>query len=106
MAAASWAHISMYWASVAAIAGVFCPKKLVAMSVISSTRLAAISGGATVIVNAVSNAAAAARAWLALSSARPAAELSQLTNGTTDDTIAADEGPTHGALVSSVITEL
>ena len=48
MAAASWAHISMYWASVAAIAGVFCPKKLVATNVINNTRLAAITGGGTV----------------------------------------------------------
>ena len=106
MAAASWAHISMYWASVAMIAGVFCPKKLVAISVISNTRLATITGGGTVIANALSNAAAAARAWLALSSARPAAAPSQLTYGATADTIAVDEGPTHGALVSSVITEL
>ena len=52
----------MYWASVAAIAGVFCPKKLVAINVISNTRLAAITGGGTVTVNAVSYAAAAARA--------------------------------------------
>src|ERR1700731_26982 len=73
MAAASWAHISMYWASVAMIAGVFCPKKLVATSVPNSTRLATITGGGTVIANVASNAAAAARAWLALSSARPAA---------------------------------
>ena len=30
MAAASWAHICRYWASHAAIAGPFCPKKFVA----------------------------------------------------------------------------
>ena len=35
MAAASWAHISAYCASVAAIAGVFWPEKLVAISAIS-----------------------------------------------------------------------
>ena len=62
MAPASWAHISMYWASVAAMAGVFCPKKLVAISVANNTRLAAITGGGTVIANAASKAAAAARA--------------------------------------------
>ena len=52
--AASWAHISMYWASVAMIAGVFWPKKLVAINVINNTRLAAITGGGTVPINAVS----------------------------------------------------
>ena len=62
IAAASCAHISMYWASVAAIAGLFCPKKFVATNVANNTRLAAITGGGTVSVNAVSNAAAAARA--------------------------------------------
>lgn len=36
------------------IAGVFCPKKLVAISIISSARLAAITGGGTVIANAAS----------------------------------------------------
>jgi hypothetical protein len=36
------------------IAGVFCPRKLVAISVISSTRLATTSGGGTVIAYAVS----------------------------------------------------
>jgi hypothetical protein len=54
MAAASWAHISTYCASVTAIAGVFCPKKLVAINVVNKTRLAAITGGGTVITNAVS----------------------------------------------------
>ncbi|CFS17869.1 Uncharacterised protein [Mycobacterium tuberculosis] len=54
MAAASWAHISAYWASVAAIAGVFCPKKLVATSATNSARLATTTGGGTVIANASS----------------------------------------------------
>src|ERR1700730_16407178 len=62
MSAASWTNISMYWASVAMIAGVFCPKKLVATSVPNSTRLATITGGGTVIANVASNAAAARRA--------------------------------------------
>ncbi len=44
----------MYWASVATIAGVFCPKKFVAINVTNNTRLAAITGGGTVIANAVS----------------------------------------------------
>ncbi|ORV60536.1 hypothetical protein AWC06_14530 [Mycobacterium fragae] len=54
IAAASWAHISMYCASVAMIAGVFCPKKFVAISAINNARLAAITGGGTVIANAAS----------------------------------------------------
>jgi hypothetical protein len=54
MAAASCAHISPYCASVAAIAGVFCPRKFVAVSVINRLRLAAITGGGTVIANAAS----------------------------------------------------
>jgi hypothetical protein len=39
---------------VAAIAGVFWPKKLVATSIISKARLAAIATGGTVIANAAS----------------------------------------------------
>jgi hypothetical protein len=54
MAAASWAHISPYCASLAAIAGVFCPKVLVAISAINWARFAATPGGGTVSVNAVS----------------------------------------------------
>ena len=51
----------MYCASVAALAGVFCPKKFVATNVANNTRFAAITGGGTVIANAATNAAAAAR---------------------------------------------
>ena len=47
MAVASCAHISMYWASVAAIAALFCPKKLVAMNVVNRTRFARMTGGGT-----------------------------------------------------------
>ena len=54
MAPASWAHISPYSASVAAIAGVFWPRKLVAINVINRARLAAITGGGTVAVKAAS----------------------------------------------------
>ncbi|CKS16443.1 Uncharacterised protein [Mycobacterium tuberculosis] len=50
----SWAHISPYSASVAAIAAVFCPKMLVATSDMSWLRLAAICGGGTTAANAVS----------------------------------------------------
>jgi hypothetical protein len=54
MAAASCAHISLYWASVAAIAGAFCPNVFVVISVASRVRLAAITGGGTVNANAAS----------------------------------------------------
>ncbi|CAG7074350.1 hypothetical protein PICSAR18_02871 [Mycobacterium avium subsp. paratuberculosis] len=54
MAAASRAHISAYSASVVAIAGVFCPRMLVATSWASSVRLAVTTGGGTVSANAVS----------------------------------------------------
>jgi hypothetical protein len=69
IAVTSWAHISEYSASVAAIAAVFCPKMLVAISVISRARLAATAAGGTVAMNAASNAPADNRAWLAASSA-------------------------------------
>src|ERR1700684_2951943 len=101
MAAASWAHISIDWSAIAAIAGVFCPKKLVAISVINNTRLAAITGGGTVIANAVSKAAAANRAWTAVCSAWLVTAPSQVTYGMTADTIDAEVGPTQGPLVSS-----
>ena len=51
------------------IAGVFCPRMLVAISDINRLRLAAITGGGTVATNAAPYAAAAARAWLAARSA-------------------------------------
>ncbi len=54
MVAASWAHISAYWASLAMMAGVFCPKTLVATKLASWARLAAITGGGTVAANAAS----------------------------------------------------
>jgi hypothetical protein len=54
---------------VAAIAALFWPRKLVATSVISRLRLAAMTGGGTVMANAASYAAVAALAWMAVSSA-------------------------------------
>ncbi len=58
----------------AAIAGLFCPKKFVAINASNNVRLAAISGGGTVAAYAVSNAPAAAvacalaaPAWVAVS---------------------------------------
>jgi hypothetical protein len=65
IAAASWAHICAYWASVAAIAPVFWPRMFVATSPASNERFAAITGGGTVIAKAVSKAAAEAIACVA-----------------------------------------
>jgi hypothetical protein len=64
-----------------------------------------MTGGGTVIANAASNAAAAARPCPAVSSACVAIVFSQLTYGVIAETIDIDAGPTHGPLVSSVITE-
>ncbi|CAG7264848.1 hypothetical protein PICSAR26_04076 [Mycobacterium avium subsp. paratuberculosis] len=49
MAAVSWAQKSAYCASVSAMAAVFWPMMLVATSDASRVRLAAITGGGTVI---------------------------------------------------------
>ncbi|VAZ71814.1 hypothetical protein LAUMK4_00658 [Mycobacterium persicum] len=69
----------MYWASVVAIAAVFWPKKLVAISASSWARLAAITGGGTVIAKACSKAVAAAVAWAAVCRACSAVTVSQST---------------------------
>jgi hypothetical protein len=63
--------------------------------------LAAITGGGTVIANAASYAATAARAWLAVASAWAPVEVNQSMYGVTADTIAVDVGPTHELLVNS-----
>lgn len=62
----------------AAIAGVFCPKILVAISAANWARLAATTHGGTVIANAAEYAAAATLAWAPVCSAEAAVELSQL----------------------------
>src|SRR5574337_374577 len=100
MAATSCAHISAYWVSVAAIAGVFCPKKFVATSAINKLRLAAISGGGTVAANAVSYAVAAILAWVAVCSACAAVALTHATYGAAAAAIDADDGPSHGPLAN------
>ncbi|BBY20600.1 hypothetical protein MSTO_08050 [Mycobacterium stomatepiae] len=69
-------------------------------------RLAAITGGGTVIMNAASNAAAAPRACIAVCSVLTAIALSQVMYGTTAANIRCDAAPIHGPLVSSLITEL
>src|ERR1700749_1793403 len=101
MAAASCAHISAYRASVIMIAGVFCPKKLVATKAASGARFAAIAGGGAVIATAASYAATAARAWLAVSSACVPVEVNQSMYGVMAGIIAAHVGATHELLVSS-----
>ncbi|BBX63280.1 hypothetical protein MSAS_24540 [Mycobacterium saskatchewanense] len=76
------------------------------MRVNESDRLAAITGGGTVIAQAASKAVAASRARFAVSSVWAAAAASQQTYGATAEIIDADEEPSHGALVSSEITVL
>src|SRR6202000_3476673 len=101
MATASCAHISAYWISVAAIAGVFCPKKLVATSAASRLRLAAITGGGTVMANAVSYAPAAGWAWPSDSSACSAVAVSHSTKYAAAAVIDSDDGPDQAPEVSS-----
>ncbi|KZS68460.1 hypothetical protein A4G26_26655 [Mycobacterium kansasii] len=83
----------------------FWPKKFVAISVCSKLRLAATTGGGTVIACAVSKAAAAARACIPVSSAFLAVALIQSWCGTTAATMAIDAGPNHCELASSEITD-
>lgn len=104
IAAASWAHICPYSASVAAMAGVFWPKTLVATNVASCARLAATTAGGTVMANAASYAVAAELACAAASSARVAVSVSQVRYGVTAASIDIDDGPNQSALVSSEIT--
>src|SRR5438309_11440548 len=106
MATASWAHISAYWISVAAIAGVFCPKTLVATSCASWLRLAAISAGGTCAANAASYAPAAAVAWVAASAAWAAVPCIQARYGVTAAAMLTDDGPTHEPLVRLSITDV
>ncbi|GFG83048.1 hypothetical protein MPRG_63240 (plasmid) [Mycobacterium paragordonae] len=104
MAIASWAHICAYWASVAAIAGVFCPKMFVTIRLINKLRLATITGGGTVCANAASNAAAAARAWSAACSAAVAVVVIHITYGAAADAIQVAAGPYQDKAVSRAIT--
>src|SRR5579884_685069 len=105
MARASWAHISLYWASVAAIAAVFCPKMLVAINDANWLRLAAISTGGTCAANAVSLAVAAAVAWVAASAACAAVADIHATYGATAAAMFSDDGPSHGPLVRLETTD-
>src|SRR3984885_2848129 len=79
IAAVSWAHISAYCASLAAIFCVFRPNRFVATSVVSRLRLTATVCGGTVDVNAVWYAAAAVLACAAVSSACVAVAFSHAT---------------------------
>jgi hypothetical protein len=105
MAAASWAHISAYCASVAMIAGVLIPRKLLATSVASWVLLAAISGGGTVIAYAASKAAADAVACAAARWAWAAVVVSHVMNGWAAAAADADAGPIHCSPVSSATTD-
>jgi hypothetical protein len=78
---------------------------LVATSAISSSRLAAISGGGTVAVNAASYAAAADLAWLAADSACMAVVFIHCTYGKAAAAIDIDAEPNHGPPVSSKIAD-
>ncbi len=104
MAAASWAHIWKYCASVAAIAGVFCPRTLVATSAANWARLAAMSGGGTVAANAASNAPAAASACAAVCSACAAVALIHATCGMAAAAMDAAAGPNHSSQVNAEST--
>src|ERR1700733_14641925 len=105
MASASCAHIWAYWASVAAIAGVFCPKKLVAINDINRARLAATTAGGTVSACAVSKAPAASLAWPAAHSACAAMVFIHVTYGAAAAAIRTAEGPCHGPSVTPEITD-
>src|SRR6202012_6249690 len=102
---ASCAHISAYSASVAAIAAVFWPRMLVAISAVSWARLAATMVGGTVAANAASNAPADNRAWLATRSAWTDVALSHSTNGAAAAALDNDAGPSHVAPVSPETVE-
>ena len=80
------------------MAGVFCPKMLVATNCASWVRLAEISAGGTWAANAVSYAVAAAVAWAAASPAVAPAACIQLKYGVTAANMAIDVGPVHGPL--------
>jgi len=54
IAVASCAHISPYIVSVVAMAGVFCPKMLVATNDVNTARFSVTSAGGTVAPNAAS----------------------------------------------------
>src|SRR5438309_8317072 len=105
MAVASWAHISAYWASVAAIAAVFWPKKLVAMRASNWVRLATITGGGTVMAKAWSKAAAAALACMAVCFVCWAVAVSHCTYGVAAAVIDADAGPCQCSVVRPERTE-
>jgi hypothetical protein len=73
----------------------------VAISVISSARLAAMTSGGTVAVNAASNAPADNRAWLATSSAFTDVAVNHRTYGAAALAIVIDAGPCHAPPVSA-----
>src|ERR1700756_4356540 len=78
------------------MAGVFWPRMFVATSIINNARLAAMTGGGTVIANAAENAAAAALAWVPACSACAAVLISQDTCDAAGAAIDAHAGPGGG----------
>jgi hypothetical protein len=77
---------------------VFCPKKFVAISASNRARLAVTAAGGTVAANAISNAAAAALAWIAVCSACTAVPFIHAAYGAAAAVIDADAGPRHPAV--------
>ena len=71
----------------------------------SRVRLAATTGGGTVIANAASKAVAAAFACTPVCSAAAAVAFNHATKGAAADDIDADDGPTQPVLSSSLSTE-
>ena len=89
----------------AAIAGVFWPKMLVATNTANSTRFSAITGGGTVIANACSYAATPAVTCPAACCACPAKVPIHDAYMVAAAAIHAEEAPSHGPVTSPVITD-
>ncbi|BDB43438.1 hypothetical protein IWGMT90018_38840 [Mycobacterium kiyosense] len=86
------------------MADTFCPNVLVAVSCVNRALLAATSAGGTVARNAVSKAAADARACSPANARQSAVQLSQTEKGCAAAAIARAAGLSHSSVVSLVIT--
>ncbi len=100
------AHICSYAASIAAIAGAFCPKRFENANDTKSERLAATSAGCTIAARTASNSVTRAAAWVADRWAWAAAAASHPRYGATAAAIAADDGPSHDSPTRPDVTEL
>src|SRR5271166_75969 len=87
------------------MAGAFNPSRFALTKDTNCVRLAATTAGCTVAANAVSNAPAAARIWVADCSALKVAAVSQDTYGAAAARIAAADGPCQGPLVTPDTTD-